>query len=224
MDTSAEPATTFVSEASVAVMVRVVLAPVMGAGLDPIAAEGVVPSATPPFQTGFPTPTSALETSSSGGSSSLGSGPVAPVDGPQGTPEGALDATTFAGSSSSDGWSAGTEKAPSKTGILSDTRSTKAANLCLIGAAALATLDRLLTEATGFLEGMPLSLPAGALPVAAGSFSGASGGGSGAGSSFELLGALALLSILLLGGKHLWSACEFLKPSAALLPIIERPG
>jgi hypothetical protein len=28
----------------------------------------------------------------------------------------------------------------------------------------------------------------------------------------------------LLGGKTLWSARELLKPSTALIPIIERPG
>jgi hypothetical protein len=83
----------------------------------------------------------------------------------------------------------------------------------------VAALDLLLAEAKGLLDRMPQSFPSGG-PAPAGSSSSSSGGGSG----FQLLGALALLSILLLGGKHLWSDREFIKPSSALLPIIERPG
>ncbi len=103
-----------------------------------------------------------------------------------------------------------------RTGVLSDPNSIEA-NISLIGAG-VAALNLLLTEATGLLDRMPQSFPSG--PASAGSSSSSSGGGSG----FQLLGALALLSILLLGGKHLWPTREFLKPSAALLPIIERPG
>jgi hypothetical protein len=58
----------------------------------------------------------------------------------------------------------------------------------------------------------------GAAPVA-GSLSSGSSSDSGTG-----LGILALVLICLLGGKSLWSAREFLKPSTALIPIIERPG
>jgi hypothetical protein len=69
----------------------------------------------------------------------------------------------------------------------------------------------------------PFSL--GSAVPAAGSSSGGSGSGSSGGSSggFDL-GALALLSILLLSGKFLWNAQNFLKPSTALIPILERPG
>jgi hypothetical protein len=116
-----------------------------------------------------------------------------------------------------------------KTGISSDPRSVKAAtnDVSLVGAA-LASLDRLLSEAKGFLDGILSNspagaLPAGALPTGAGSASGGSGA-SGGSTGFVLLGALAFLSTLLLSGKHLWAAREFLKPSSALLPIIERPG
>ena len=59
------------------------------------------------------------------------------------------------------------------------------------------------------------------VPPASGSSSGSS---SGYGGGNGLLGILALLSLLLLGGKFLWARREFLKPSSALLPIIERPG
>jgi hypothetical protein len=74
------------------------------------------------------------------------------------------------------------------------------------------------------LSQVPQLFPAGLIP-AAGSFSGESGSGSSGGSSGGLdLGALALLSILLLSGKFLWNAQNFLKPSTALIPILERPG
>lgn len=55
---------------------------------------------------------------------------------------------------------------------------------------------------------------------------GLSGGSSNSSSStgFELLGAIALLSILLAGGKHVWETRETLKPSSVVLPALERPG
>jgi hypothetical protein len=59
------------------------------------------------------------------------------------------------------------------------------------------------------------------VPPVSGSSSGSS---SGYGGGNGLLGILALVSLLLLSGKFLWSRREFLKPSSALLPIIERPG
>src|SRR3712207_262013 len=121
----------------------------------------------------------------------------------------------FAGSSTDQ--SVGIEQAPVRTGILSDPRSIEA-NLSLMGMG-VAALDLLLAEAKGLLDRMPQSLPSGS-PAPAGSSSSSSSGGGG----FQLLGALALLSILLLGGKHLWLAREFIKPSSALVPIIERPG
>ena len=135
-----------------------------------------------------------------------------------GIPEGALSATDLAGYSGG-GWSAGAEQTPAKTGTSSDTRYVKEAAKPFFVGAALAALDRLLAEAKDFLDGMPTTLPPGALQAARS----ASGGSSG-GFGFELLGGLALLSILLLGGKHLWASSEFIKPSSALLPIIERPG
>jgi hypothetical protein len=71
---------------------------------------------------------------------------------------------------------------------------------------------------------IPQPFPAGAI-LAAGSSSGVSSSGSSGGSNGGLdLGALALLSILLLSGKFLWNAQNFLKPSTALIPILERPG
>ncbi len=48
--------------------------------------------------------------------------------------------------------------------------------------------------------------------------------GSGSSGGMSLLGVLALFSLLLLGGKFLWSIRELLKPNSALIPIIERPG
>lgn len=72
-------------------------------------------------------------------------------------------------------------------------------------------------------SGGPRSFPAGGLPAAA---VGSSGGSNSSSSSagFELLGTLALLSILLVRGKHLWEARGFLKPSLVVLPALERPG
>jgi hypothetical protein len=131
----------------------------------------------------------------------------------QGTLEGVLGAT-LEGSSTDE--LLATQQVPVWTGTFSNPRSIEA-NLSLIGAG-LGVLDLLLTEATGLLDRMPQSFPSG--PAPAGSSSSSSSGGSG----FQLIGALALLSILLFGGKHLWPTREFLKPSAALLPIIERPG
>jgi hypothetical protein len=191
-----------------------VSAPAVGAGLDPVATEGVVPSATPVSQTAFPTPTLVWETNPSVGSSSLGSGPGALHSEQQGAPEGVLRAPLI--STSQDDLAA-TGQVPVQTGILSAPRSI-AANLSLMIGAGVAALGSLLDEAKGLLDRMPQSFPS--APAPAGSSSSSSSGGSG----FQLLGALALLSILLLGGKHLWSAREFIKPSSALLPIIERPG
>jgi hypothetical protein len=166
----------------------------------------------------LPTPSPALETSTSGGSP-LGSERVALVDMQQisvqnGSPNRAFE-PIFAGSSTDS--SVRIEQASARTGVLSDSNPIEA-NISLIIGTGVVALDLLLTEATGLLERMPQSFPSG--PASAGSSSSSSGGGSG----FQLLGALALLSILLLGGKHLWPTREFLKPSAALLPIIERPG
>ena len=48
--------------------------------------------------------------------------------------------------------------------------------------------------------------------------------GFGSSGGMGLLGFLALFSLLLLGGKFLRSMRELLKPSSALIPIIERPG
>ncbi|HEV2124012.1 MAG TPA: hypothetical protein VGW38_14700, partial [Chloroflexota bacterium] len=219
-----------------------VSAPVAGTGLDPVVTEGGIPfggqtyfspqmGAIEDHRPALSTPGMGWETSPSGGSSSLSSQPAAPVGVqqvgmPQGTLEGALGAALV---SSSPDESMGTKEAfLVRTTILSGLRSVEA-NPSLIGAAAaLAALDHhLLAQAKGFLEGMPLSsLPAGAMPAAPGGPSGASGGsgGSSGGGGFELIGALALLSAMLLGGKHLRSAREFIKPSSALLAIIERPG
>jgi hypothetical protein len=154
------------------------------------------------------------------GGTSLGSGftaavTVQQIGGQQESPEGVLGAT-LVGPSPEELVAIG--QAPVTTGILADLRSVEA-NLSLIVGAGVAALDHLLLdEAKGLLERMPQSFPS--APAPAGSSSSSSGGGSG----FQLLGALALLSILLLGGKHLWPAREFIKPSSALLPIIERPG
>ena len=166
--------------------------------------------AAPAYQSALPMPNPTWET-----------GLAAPVNAQQigvqqGTPEAALGAT-LVGSSPND--SVGTEQVPVRTGILSNTRSIEA-NLSLIGAG-VAALDLLLAEAKGLLDRMPQSFPSGPVPAGSSSSSSSSSGG---GSGFQLLGDLALLSILLLGGKHLWSTREFLKPSSALLAIIERPG
>jgi hypothetical protein len=67
-----------------------------------------------------------------------------------------------------------------------------------------------------FTPGVP---PAG-VPSPQGSSSGSSSSSGG----FGFLAVLALLSLLLLSGKFLWTSREFLKPTSALLPIIERPG
>jgi hypothetical protein len=68
---------------------------------------------------------------------------------------------------------------------------------------------------------LPIQIPKplGAAGAAVGSLSGGSSSDSGIG-----LGILALMLVSLLGGKSLWSAREFLKPSTTLIPIIERPG
>ena len=67
----------------------------------------------------------------------------------------------------------------------------------------------------------PIQIPQllGAASAAAGSLSGGASSDSGTG-----LGILALVLVSLLGGKSLLSARELLKPSTALIPIIERPG
>jgi hypothetical protein len=66
---------------------------------------------------------------------------------------------------------------------------------------------------------IPQPLGAAGAAAAAGSLSGGSSSDGGTG-----LGILALVLVSLLGGKSLWSAREFLKPSTTLIPIIERPG
>ena len=71
---------------------------------------------------------------------------------------------------------------------------------------------------------MPQPFPTGAMPAAGSSASGSgSSSGSGGSGGFDL-GALALLSLLLLSGKFLWSVRDLLRPSTALVPILERPG
>ena len=74
------------------------------------------------------------------------------------------------------------------------------------------------------LSQVPQPFPAGAIPAAGSSSAGAGSGSSGGSNGGLDLGALALLSILLLSGKFLWSIRDFLKPSTALIPILERPG
>ncbi len=71
------------------------------------------------------------------------------------------------------------------------------------------------------LNQVPQPFSPGVPPAGSGSSSGSS---SGYGGGMGLLGILALLSSLLLGGKFLWSRRDFLKPSSAFVPIIERPG
>ena len=66
---------------------------------------------------------------------------------------------------------------------------------------------------------IPQPLGAASAAAAAGSLSGGSSSDGGTG-----LGILALVLVSLLSGKTLWSARELLKPSTALIPIIERPG
>jgi hypothetical protein len=66
---------------------------------------------------------------------------------------------------------------------------------------------------------IPQPLGAAGAAAAAGSSSGGSSSDGGSG-----LGILALVLVSLLSGKYLWGAREFLKPSTALIPIIERPG
>jgi hypothetical protein len=73
----------------------------------------------------------------------------------------------------------------------------------------------------GVQDQMPQAFPDGAMP-AAGSLSGGSSLSSSSG-GFEA-GILGLLAVLLLGGKFLWTARDFLKPNAALLLAIEQPG
>jgi hypothetical protein len=83
----------------------------------------------------------------------------------------------------------------------------------------LASLN-FLTGIEGVQSQMPQPSPAGAVPAA-----GFSGGSSLSSSGGGLeTGILSLLAILLLGGKLLCSARDSLKPNAALLLAIERPG
>ncbi len=67
------------------------------------------------------------------------------------------------------------------------------------------------------------SFPAGAIP-AAGGLSVGSSSSSGFGGKDLDPAALALLAILLLSGKYLWSASEFLRPNSAFRLAVERPG
>ena len=83
-------------------------------------------------------------------------------------------------------------------------------------------LNSLLGGVEGVLNQALQSLPGGAAPSAVGLTSGSSVAGSGGSSG--LVGVLAFLAILLLGGKYLWSASAFLRPNSALRLAIERPG
>ncbi len=80
------------------------------------------------------------------------------------------------------------------------------------------TLDRVEAAASAPGESSLPLLPAG----------GAAGGGasssSGAGSGIGFFAFLAVLSILLLGGRFSWSSLEFLRPSSFLSLAVERPG
>ena len=85
------------------------------------------------------------------------------------------------------------------------------------------TLNQVLNQ--GLNQGLQ-SLPAGggASPPAVGFSGGGSsigGSGSGSGSSKDVL---AILAILLLGGKYLWSTPDFIRPNSALRLVLERPG
>jgi hypothetical protein len=68
------------------------------------------------------------------------------------------------------------------------------------------------------------SLPAGGGASPAVGFSGGSSIGSGSGSGGSSKAVLAILAILLLGGKYLWSTPDFLRPNSALRLVLERPG
>jgi hypothetical protein len=69
------------------------------------------------------------------------------------------------------------------------------------------------------------SFPAGTIPASGSGLSVASGSSGFSGSSRDdYMAILALLAILLLSGKFLWSAPEFLRPNSALRLVTERPG
>jgi hypothetical protein len=81
------------------------------------------------------------------------------------------------------------------------------------------------TVANGLLNSSGMPQPfSGGLPVAAaGSGSGGSAPSSG-GNGFSMAAILAVLSVLLLGGKSLVSAREFLRPDSILSLALEHPG
>jgi hypothetical protein len=109
------------------------------------------------------------------------------------------------------------KQAATKTGTLSDPYS-KQVDLSFFEKMLL-SLN--LAGVKGVQDQMPQSFPDGAMP-AAGSLSGGSSLSSSSGGPEA--GILGLLAVLLLGGKLLWTARDFLKPNAALRLAIERPG
>ncbi len=74
------------------------------------------------------------------------------------------------------------------------------------------------SEAPGAPFGAPQPTPVGAPPTGG---SADSSSGTGGGLSLAIL---ALFSFFVLGGKHLWSSGDFLRPNSALRLAIERPG
>jgi hypothetical protein len=109
------------------------------------------------------------------------------------------------------------KQAATKTGTLSNTYS-KQVDLSFFEKVLLALN---LARMKNVQDQMPQAFPDGAMP-AAGSLSGGSSSSSSSG-GLEA-GILGLLAALLLGGKFLWTARDFLKPNAALLLAIEQPG
>jgi hypothetical protein len=68
------------------------------------------------------------------------------------------------------------------------------------------------------------SFPAGTIPASGSGLSVGSGSGFSGSSRDDYMAILALLAMLLLSGKFLWSAPEFLRPNSALRLVTERPG
>jgi hypothetical protein len=188
-------------------------APVTGAAepvFEPVVAERVVPllSDQPSWlQTGespaYWTASPALATAAAA-STSLDSG-AAPVD--QVNLEGSASSATMA-----------KQQVTMRTGVLSGPY-LEQVGLSLFDEG-LAYLNP--TGTKGTQNQMPQPFPAGGMPVAAGGFSGGSTSSSSGGGLDT--GILGLLAVLLLGGKFLWSARDFLKPNTAPLLAIERPG
>jgi hypothetical protein len=114
--------------------------------------------------------------------------------------------------------------ASSLTGAKQEISSAKAAEAPVVSKTLSTKFLAALQGAVSLVEDiLPIQIPqplgAAGAAAAAGSLSGGSSSDSGIG-----LGILALMLVSLLGGKSLWSAREFLKPSTTLIPIIERPG